>query len=94
MRLGKGRWTPCSSAGPRAAPQEAVVLPHLALLIDEPIALRKPRTGHTASRRLTWHCAIRSTTGVELDDDGWFELTHEVLDATGIEPDGGPSACR
>lgn len=30
--------------------QETVVLPHLALLLDEPVALRKPRTGHTASQ--------------------------------------------
>lgn len=43
---------------------------------------RRPDTG--ASQRLTWHCAIRNATGVELDDD-WFELTREVLDA--------PAAC-
>lgn len=65
--------------------QDTVVLPYLAPLLDEPLALRKPRTGHTASQRLSWHCTIRNTTGVELDDD-WFELTREVLDATGIEP--------
>lgn len=55
--------------------------------------MRKPRTGHTASQRLTWHCTIRNTSGVELDDD-WCELTREVLDATGIEPDDDPAACR
>lgn len=75
---------------PELTAQETVVLPHLALLLDEPVALRKPRTGHTASRRLTWHCAIRNTTGVELDDDDWFELTREVLDATGIEAGSRP----
>lgn len=74
--------------------QETVVLPHLALLLDEPVVLRKPRTGHTASQRLTWHCAIRNTTNVELDDGDWFELTREVLDTTGIEPDADPAACR
>ncbi|WP_369392818.1 hypothetical protein AB5J72_38495 [Streptomyces sp. CG1] len=79
---------------PELTTQDTVVLPYLALLLDEPIALRKPRTGHTASRRLTWHCAVRNTTGVELDDDDWFELTREVLDATGIEPDCDPAACR
>ena len=79
---------------PELTAEESVVLPYLALLLDEPIALRRPRTGHAAARRLTWHCAIRNTTGVELDDDDWFELAREVLDVTGIEPDGDPSACR
>ncbi|QMU74825.1 hypothetical protein GXW83_02590 [Streptacidiphilus sp. PB12-B1b] len=79
---------------PELTAQDTVALPYLALLLDEPIALRKPRTGHAAARRLTWHCAIRNTTGVEVDDDAWFELTREVLDVTGIEPDGDPSACR
>ncbi|MET8412047.1 hypothetical protein ABZV34_28760 [Streptomyces sp. NPDC005195] len=55
--------------------------------------MRKPRTGHTACQRLTWHCTIPNTTDVELDDD-WLELTREVLDATGIEPDDAPDACR
>lgn len=31
---------------------------------------------------------------MELDDDDWFELTREVLEATGIEPDDDPAACR
>ncbi|MFI7101845.1 hypothetical protein ACIBK8_21040 [Streptomyces sp. NPDC050161] len=79
---------------PELTAQETVVLPHLASLLDEPVALRKPRSGHTASRRLTWHCAIRNTTDVELDDDDWFELTREVLDATGIEPEADLAACR
>lgn len=79
---------------PELTAQDTVVLPYLALLLDEPLALRKPRTGHTASQRLTWHCAIRNTTGVGLDDDNWFELTREILDATGIEPDDDPAACR
>ncbi|MEE1786906.1 hypothetical protein PUR71_28965 [Streptomyces sp. SP17BM10] len=74
--------------------QEHIVLPQLAVLLDEPLALRKPRTGHAPSRRLTWHCAIRSTSSVALTDDDWFELTREVLDATGIEPDDDPAACR
>jgi hypothetical protein len=81
-------WSPTLTA------QDTVVLPYLALLLDEPIALRKPRTGHTAARRLTWHCAVRNTSGVELDDEDWFELTRDVLSATGIEPDDDPSACR
>ncbi|WNZ12011.1 hypothetical protein [Streptomyces sp. 11x1] len=55
--------------------------------------MEEQSTGHIASQRLTWHCAIRNTTGVELDDD-WFELTREVLNATGIEPDDDPAACR
>ena len=38
--------------------------------------------------------ALRNTTGVELDDDDWFELARELLDITGIEPDGDSSACR
>ncbi|WP_329372939.1 hypothetical protein OG896_38480 [Streptomyces sp. NBC_00669] len=63
-------------------------------MLDEPPALRQPRTGHVPARRLTWHCAIRNTTTVELDDDDWFELTREVLDGTGIEPDDDPAACR
>ncbi|QIY53409.1 hypothetical protein HEP86_01380 [Streptomyces sp. RPA4-5] len=79
---------------PELTVQESVALPDLASVLDEPIALRKPRTGRAASRRLTWHCSIRNTTDVELDDDDWFELTHEVLDATGIEPDADPAACR
>ncbi|MFF4835239.1 hypothetical protein [Streptomyces sp. NPDC001315] len=74
--------------------QDAVVLPYLALLLDEPLASPKPRTGHTASRRLTWHCAIRNTTGQALDDNDWLELTREVLDVTGIEPHDDPAACR
>ena len=79
---------------PELTAQDSIVLPYLALLLDEPVALRKPRTGHAPARRLTWHCAIRNTTGVELDDDHWFELTREVLAVTGIEPDDDPSACR
>jgi hypothetical protein len=62
-------------------------------VLDESLALRTPRTGRPPARRLTWHCAIRNTTTVELDDD-WFELTREVLDGTGIEPDDDPSARR
>ena len=31
---------------------------------------------------------------MELDDDEWFELAREVLDVTGIQPDGDPSACH
>ncbi|MFJ9447963.1 hypothetical protein ACIRRH_39975 [Kitasatospora sp. NPDC101235] len=79
-------WSP----GPPA--EEDLVLPDLAALLDEPVALRKPRTGHAPSRRLTWHCSIRSTGA--LSDDQWFELTWKVLDATGIEPDGDLGACR
>ncbi|MFI9588649.1 hypothetical protein ACIHCQ_44365 [Streptomyces sp. NPDC052236] len=74
--------------------QDTVVLPYPALLPDEPLALRESRTGHTGAQRLTWHCAVRNTTGVELDDDDWFELTREVLDAIGIEPDDDPGAWR
>ncbi|MFE7127059.1 hypothetical protein [Streptomyces sp. NPDC057617] len=36
---------------------------------NEPLALRKAQTGHTPSWQLTWHCAIRNTTSVELNDD-------------------------
>ncbi|MGW2795982.1 hypothetical protein [Streptomyces sp. NPDC001269] len=79
---------------PELTAQDAIVLPYLARLLDEPLTMRKPRTGHSASQRLTWHCAIRNTTGHELDDDDWFELTHEILDVTGIEPDDDPAACR
>ncbi|WP_316527500.1 hypothetical protein [Kitasatospora brasiliensis] len=79
-------WSP----GPPA--EEDIVLPALAALLIEPLTLRKPRTGHTPSRRLTWHCSIRSSGA--LSDDQWFELTWKVLDATGIEPDGDPDACR
>jgi hypothetical protein len=81
-------WSPALTA------QDTVALPYLAFLLDEPIVLRKPRTGHAAARRLTWHCAIRNTTGVEVNDDAWFELTREVIDVTGIEPSGDQSACR
>lgn len=83
-----------TSWSPTLAARDTVTLPDLAALLDEPLALRKPRTGHTASRRLTWHCAIRNTTPVELNDDDWFELTREVIDVTGIEPDDDPAACR
>ncbi|ANZ14838.1 hypothetical protein O1L44_02510 [Streptomyces noursei] len=41
-------------------------------------------------------CDVRrteSTTNL-LDDDDWFELTREVLDATGREADEDPAACR
>lgn len=62
-------------------------------MLDEPPALRAPRTGHVPARRLTWHFAIRNTTTVEPDDD-WVELTRKVLDGTGIEPDDDPAACR
>ncbi|MFE2596033.1 hypothetical protein ACFXCZ_05955 [Streptomyces sp. NPDC059396] len=79
---------------PVLAAWDTVILPDLARLLDEPLALRKPRTGHTASRRLTWHCAIRNTASVELNDNDWFELTREVVDVTGIGPDGDPAACR
>jgi hypothetical protein len=63
-------------------------------MLDEPLALRKACTGHAPAQRLTWHCAIRTSTLVELEDDDCFELTREVLDATGIEPDDDPAACR
>ena len=79
---------------PELTAQDDISLPLLAAVLDEPLALRKPRTGHAPARRLTWHCAIRNTTTVELDDDDWFELTREVLDGTGIEPDEDQSACR
>ncbi|MFF2078576.1 hypothetical protein ACFVXG_27950 [Kitasatospora sp. NPDC058162] len=79
-----------SSPGPPA--EEDIVLSDLAALLDEPVALRKPRTGHTPSPRLTWHCSIRSSGA--LSDDRWFELTWKVLDATGIEPDSDPDACQ
>jgi hypothetical protein len=47
-----------------------------------------------SGRRLTRHCAIRTTTTtVELDDD-WFDLTREAVDGIGIEPDDDPAACR
>jgi hypothetical protein len=36
--------------------------------------------------------SIPPSRGRELGDD-WFELTREVLDATGIEPDDDPAAC-
>ncbi|MFF3069184.1 hypothetical protein [Kitasatospora sp. NPDC057936] len=58
------------------------------------MALRKPRTGHTPARRLTWHCSIRSTTQSALTDDHWFDLLRQVLTATVIEPEGDPEACR
>lgn len=74
--------------------QDDITLPLLAALLDEPVALRRSRTGHTPTRQLTWHCALRNTTSTVLSDDGWFELTHKVLDATGIEPDDDPNACR
>ncbi|KND38327.1 hypothetical protein [Streptomyces acidiscabies] len=79
---------------PELSAQDSIVLPALAALLDEPLALRKPWTGHPAAQRLTWHCSIRNTTSVVLSDDDWFELTREVLDATGIEPDEDPAACR
>ncbi|MCX5449867.1 hypothetical protein [Streptomyces nigrescens] len=34
---------------PELTAQKTVALPHLASMLDEPIALRKPRTGHAAS---------------------------------------------
>ncbi|WP_441245288.1 hypothetical protein [Kitasatospora sp. McL0602] len=79
---------------PDAVAQSDVALPQLAALLDEPLALRKPRTGHTPSRRLTWHCSIRSTVPASFTDDDWFELAWEVLDATGIEPEGDQHSCR
>ncbi len=81
-------WTPAVTA------QDNIVLPLLAKALDEPLARRKPRTGHPPAQRLTWHCAIQNTTDVTLDDSDWFELTREILDATGIEPDDAPAACR
>ncbi|WP_405589858.1 hypothetical protein [Streptomyces sp. NBC_01190] len=83
-----------SAWSPELTVQDAVALPLLAELLDEPLALRKPRTGHDPARRLTWHCAIRNATTAELEDDDWFELTREILDATGVEPDADPAACR
>lgn len=74
--------------------QDDIPLPLLAAVLDEALASRQPRTGHDPARRLTWHCAIRNTTTVELDDDDWFELTREVLDSIGIEPDDDSAACR
>ncbi|MFI0724629.1 hypothetical protein [Streptomyces sp. NPDC021224] len=78
---------------PELTAQDGISLPLLAAVLDEPLALHTPRTGRPPARRLTWHCAIRNTTAVELDDD-WFGLTCEVLDGTGMEPDDDPSACR
>ncbi|MGW3182042.1 hypothetical protein ACWDD9_22470 [Kitasatospora sp. NPDC001119] len=83
-----------ASWSPGPPDQEDIVLPDLAALLDEPLALRKPRTGHTPSRLLTWHCSILSNGRAALTDDQWFELTWKVLDATGIEPDDDPDACR
>lgn len=56
-------WSPAITA------QDTIALPDLAALLDEPAARRKPRSGHTPSRRLTWHCAVRNATSVELSDD-------------------------
>lgn len=79
---------------PELTDQDVITLPLLAALLDEPVSLRRSRTGHTPARRLTWHCALRNTTSTALSDDDWFELTREVVDATGIEPDDDPHACR
>jgi hypothetical protein len=91
-------FAPCLLAAwsPELTAQDTVVLPYLALLLDEPIALRKPRTRHAAARRLTWHCAIRHTTGIEPDGDPsacrWVAMRNQAggLDivATVIRQDG------
>ncbi|MER7750910.1 hypothetical protein [Kitasatospora sp. NPDC097643] len=74
--------------------QEFYDLRDLAALLDEPRALRKPRTGHTPSPRLTWHCSIRNTTQSGLSDDHWWHLLQQVLNATGIQPQNDPNSCR
>ncbi|WP_416484237.1 hypothetical protein [Streptomyces sp. CL12] len=74
--------------------QETVTLPFLIALLDEPLVMRKPRAGHTAARRLTWHCSIRSRTGDSLNDDDWAEVARAVVDAASIAPEGDSMACR
>ncbi|GLW57994.1 hypothetical protein [Kitasatospora phosalacinea] len=79
---------------PGAPAEEEHDMACLAALLDEPLALRRPRTGHTPSKRLTWHCSIRSSPSTALTEDDWYDLALDVLDATGIDPAGDSTACR
>ncbi|MFF2819382.1 hypothetical protein ACFVT9_28145 [Kitasatospora cineracea] len=81
-------WSP----GPPAEEEHNMAC--LAALLDEPLALRRPRTGRTPSKRLTWHCSIRSSPPAALTEGDWYDLALDVLDATGIDPTGDSAACR
>ncbi|MER7772374.1 hypothetical protein [Kitasatospora sp. NPDC096140] len=58
-----------ASWSPGPPSEEDIVLLDLAALLDEPLALRKLRTGHAPSRHLTWHCSIRSNGPAALTYD-------------------------
>ncbi|UYB40896.1 hypothetical protein SLV14_003573 [Streptomyces sp. Je 1-4] len=71
----------------------ALSLAHLAQLLDEPLGAREQRTGRRPTRP-AWHCSVVNTTGVPLSDEQWLRLVEDVVDATGIAPDGDRFACR
>ncbi|WP_148588782.1 hypothetical protein [Streptomyces sp. WAC01526] len=78
---------------PELQAEDALSLAHLARLLDEPLRARQQRTGRRPARS-AWHCSVVNTTGLVLSDEQWEALVKDIVDATGIEPDGDAAACR
>ncbi|WP_159395073.1 hypothetical protein [Streptomyces sp. 2323.1] len=62
-------------------------------MLDEPLLTRQWRTGRRPARP-AWHCSVVNATGVPLSDEQWLDLVKDLIDATGIAPDGDRFACR
>jgi hypothetical protein len=62
----------------------------LADLLDSPLDLLEREAG-----RFVWHCALRAAPGDRrLSDGEWQELAEDVMDRTGIAPQGDDGGCR
>ncbi|SEC12240.1 hypothetical protein [Streptomyces sp. 2314.4] len=73
--------------------ENALSLAYLAQPLDEPLRARQQRTGRRPARP-SWHCSVVNNTGVALSDEQWLAIVHDVIDSTGVEPDGDAFACR
>ena len=79
---------------PSLADPDPVEPRDLASLLDEPAKLRRPRTGHTPATRLTWHCTVRNTAGLPLDDAAWRWLARAIVTNAGFTAAEGRPGCR
>jgi hypothetical protein len=59
-------------------------------LLEQPLGLLPHRPA-----KPVWHCSVRAAPGDRrLTDAQWAQVAREVLDRTGLAPDGDPDACR
>jgi hypothetical protein len=79
----------------RVAPQQHQdALSDLAHHLDQPVELRRRRTGKKVPRHV-WHCPVRTAPGDRyLTDAEWAEVARRIVHATGIAPHGDTAGCR